>query len=255
MARKAREIMKEITSLQNPLIKHLVKLRDDRKYRYEKKKVVIEGKKIVEELLLQYAQGFLFVTDPLLVPKEARGKDCYLVTKDILKKISGVQAPEGVIAELPFPPEADFEKVNYLLALDGVSDPGNLGTLLRSALALGWDGVFILNNCCDPFNDKALRAAKGATFKIPIKSGSWEELESIASKNGLIPLAADIKGDDAGKLDHLQKVLLVLGGEAKGLSEKTREICRTITVPISSRMESLNVSTAGGIIMYLLKYK
>ena len=88
-----------------------------------------------------------------------------------MKKISGMQTPEGLVVEIEMPKPAPLEGLKYLLALDGVSDPGNVGALLRTALALGWQGIFILDESCDPFNDKALRSARGATFRLPL---AWE---------------------------------------------------------------------------------
>ena len=244
--------MKKISSLQHTLVKHLVKLRKNRSYRYENKTVVIEGKKLVSEVCQKQKARYTLAVDESLVPKKVQAEESYLVSHDILRKISGVQTPEGVLAEVPIPPKSSLEGFRYLVAFDGISDPGNLGTLLRTALALGWEGAFILDNSCDPFNDKAVRAAKGATFRLPIRQGSWEELRALIKNNGLQPVAADLNGKNFDAFSSKEGLLLVLGSEAQGLSEEARECCEKITIPMSGKMESLNVSVAGGILMYIL---
>ncbi len=245
--------MKEIKSSQNPLVKHLVRLRKERKYREECNTVLVEGKKLVGELLNERAAKSVLFTDPSLLPQGIMGDNCFLATQEVIKKISGSQTPEGIVAEIAKPSEGNFEKAAFLLALDGVSDPGNLGTLLRTALALGWDGAFILDNCCDPYNDKALRAAKGATFKLPLRQGNWELLDNIRENCRLEAFAADMGGQDAASVKLKHGVLLVLGSEGQGLSGETLKRCKTVSVPMPGGAESLNVSIAGGILMYLIK--
>ncbi len=245
--------MKEITSLQNPLVKHLVKLRKEKKYREKHRSFLVEGKKLVNELCVDIEAKSILLIDTKLLSKNAKSKECFLVREEIIHKISGVRTPEGIIGEFPLPAECSFEGVKFLLALDGVSDPGNMGTLLRTALALGWEGAFILDNCCDPFNDKAVRSAKGATFRLPLKFGDWEALEKIAGKNHLYSIAADTEGKDVAELSKGKGTLLVLGSEAKGLSEESLKRCEKVTIPMTGKTESLNVSIAGGILMYLVK--
>lgn len=245
--------MKEITSLQNPLVKHLVKLRKERQYRNETRFLVIEGKKLVNEVCAGIKAKNILYTNPDLVSDKVKTEVCYQVSEEVIKKISGVRTPEGVIAEVPIPEEGEMAGIQHLVAFDGVSDPGNMGTLIRTALALGWEGAYILSNCCDPYNDKALRSAKGATFRLPLKFGNWEELDHIVEKNELYSIAADIEGTDVCRVSGQKRVLLVLGSESSGLSEETLKRCEKITVPMSGEIESLNVSIAGGILMYLIK--
>jgi TrmH family RNA methyltransferase len=241
----------EITSAQNPKVKHWTKLRLNRDYRYQHKKILVEGVKLVRELgnLIET----LIVISESLIPKNCSPKELYIVTPTIMNKISGVESPEGILAEVSMPVPAYFEKVNFLLALDGVSDPGNLGTLLRTALALGWDGAFILDNSCDPFNEKAIRAAKGATFRLPLKMGSWKELQQIVNAHNLTPLVADTEGENLLDWKRKKKILLVLGNEAHGASVDAERFCNKIKIPMLGEMESLNVAIAGGILMFVLR--
>lgn len=242
-----------INSLQNPLIKHLTKLNRDRKYREISQTVIIEGEILIKELCQNMSCKTIVCTNQSLIPKEIQANNIFIVNEDILKKISGTLNPEGILAEVSLPIQDTLEKKTHLIALDGIQDPGNLGTILRTALALGWDGAFLLNGCCDPWNDKAVRSAKGATFKLPLRSGSWEELSMLIKKNKLIPLAADMCGDPIETYQNEKNILLILGNESKGLSAETLKHCKKVSIPIENQMESLNVSVAGGILMYNLK--
>lgn len=242
-----------INSLQNPLVKHLTKLNNDRKYRETCQTVIIEGEILIRELCKNIPCKTILSINESLIPKGINANHIFIVNEDVLKKISGTLHPEGILAEVSLPVQDTLEKKTHLIALDGIQDPGNLGTLLRTALALGWNGAFLLDGCCDPWNDKAVRSAKGATFKLPLRSGNWEELSALVEKNQLIPLAADMCGDPIETYQNEKNLLLVLGNESKGLSTETLKHCKKVTIPIESQMESLNVSVAGGILMYNLK--
>jgi len=232
-----------ITSVQNPLIKHIVKLQNDRVYRNEKQQVVIEGRKMVAEAKnLQQ----VFTTDE----KDSFGKNTTLVSPEVMKKMSFVKSPEGIVAIVTMPSYTTLESVSKILVLDGIQDPGNLGTLLRSALAFGWEGVYLLDNCCDPYNDKALRGAKGATFRLKLYRGDAQHLKALTEFHQV--LIADLEGQTPESLSQVDKRVLVLGSESQGVSEKIRGMGERVTLPISKDMESLNVAVAGGILMYLL---
>lgn len=236
---------KIITSTANPYVKHLVKLRLDATYRKKERKVLIEGKHTVSEH--KRLKSLIVSNQTLLSTLEA--EEIYLVDEAIIKKISGLEHPEGILAEVDMPAESSLNHCRKLLVLDGISDPGNMGTLFRTACAFGWEGIFLLPNCCDPFNDKALRASKGATFKLPFKHGNLEELKFLSKE--LTPLCADLQGEEPEKYKN-RPLLLVIGNESKGLSDSVKSLCKPITLPIQN-MESLNASVAGGILLYLLK--
>lgn len=209
----------KITSLTNPLVKHFVKLRTKKRYREEHNSVVVASKKLVEELSRH--------TAPKVVVTDA--------SEAVFQKMTGQKAPEGVVAEFPLPAPSKLGG-NYILVLDRITDPGNLGTLLRTALALSWDGVLLLPGCTDPFNEKAFTASRGALFKLPYAYGSVDQLS-------LPILVAAPKGTP---FSPCKKCALVLGNEAHG-SEVKGEL---ITIPQSNEMESLNVAIAGGILMH-----
>ena len=163
-----------ITSAQHPIVKHLCKLRLNRDYRYEHQRVLIEGIKLVQEVCTQSPAHTIAAVEGLELPEQiltTPDAQLFLMPQHLFDKISGMHTPEGLAAEISMPAPSLFTAAKRVLACDSVNDPGNLGALIRTALALGWDGVFLLNECCDPFNEKALRAAKGATFRMPLAWG------------------------------------------------------------------------------------
>jgi TrmH family RNA methyltransferase len=246
-------MMKRITSSNHPLVKHLVKLRQNRDYRYEHQSLVVEGIKPIEELCRQTRFKLLVTYNEAMIPLGTEVDEVLIVNDTVMKKISTMQTPEGLIAELPMPQPASLQGMSSILALDGVSDPGNVGAILRTALALGWQGAFILNESCDPFNDKALRAARGATFRLPLAWGNTEQLKDLVKTNSLTPLVADIDGTDLARIPPLSSILLVMGNEAHGPSQEIKELCQSVTIAMPGSMESLNVSVAAGIMMYALR--
>lgn len=242
----------EITSLQNPIVKYFVKLRNSRAYRKEQNTALIVGTKLVQELASHTPLITLLVENGAELPP-VNASQIYYVTPEILKKITGLEQPEPYAAEVALPKPADLSGKKYLLALDGISDPGNLGTLLRTALALGWEGVFISEGSADPFNEKALRAAKGATFHLPLCEGNFDELNQLIEKNKLSVYIADMNGQKVDTEKLKVPLILVLGSEAHGVQFKPKTAAHTLSIPIHAKMESLNVAVAGGILMYLMR--
>lgn len=241
--------MKEIFSLQHALIKHLVKLRQNTDYRYDHQAIVVEGSKIIAELSRSQTFKTLLISAPELIPKKAKAEEIILTSPAIIQKVSGLSSPEGILGEIAMPQRANLKGKHHIVALDHINDPGNLGTILRTALAFGWEGVFFLNHTCDPFNDKALRASRGAVFHLPMAHGNWEDLKQLMKENQLQPFVADLSGTSFKKNASADRVLLVLGNEAHGPSPESLAACQAITIPMSGKTESLNVSVAAGILL------
>lgn len=239
-----------ITSLQHPLVKHLVKLRTDSGYRHEHQALVLEGLKPILELR-SYTTKILYTPEYAEQAASLKGEK-WEVTESILHKISGMPAPEGILAEIRMPPFAPLGSAKRVLALDEISDPGNLGTLLRTALAMGWDAVYLLPGCCDPYNEKALRAGRGAHFKMALVKGTTKQLQEWMVQTGAQALVADLKGSRPESVDEASNRVLVLGNEARGASSEILRFCKPVAIPMPGEMESLNVAVAGGILLYLL---
>lgn len=235
-----------LESPDNPKIRHLVKLIEDKKYRNEEKKLVLEGLKLIEEVSHK-TKGVLYTTSEV---KTLPDWPITLISEKVAKKLSQTEHSEGIFAEVPLPDETNTLTFP-LIAFDAVSDPGNMGTLLRTACAFGFKGALFLPGCVDPFNAKVLRSSKGALFKLSYKHINWNELDYYSKMNNLQLLGADLQGKQASEIQGNQFVL-ILGNEGKGLSEEGKLITEKITLPMQGDMESLNVSVAGGILMYLL---
>ncbi|MFA6915467.1 MAG: RNA methyltransferase [Parachlamydiales bacterium] len=241
--------MIHIQSTDNPLVKHLSKLRTDATARRKENKIVLSGRTLITEVAQKIPLQVLITEEP---HSQLTAAETFTASPSVLKKISGVENPDGYIAVVGLPPEADLTPCRSLLALDGVSDPGNFGTLLRSALAFGWDGVFLLPNTCDPYNDKALRSARGAQFHLRLRKGTWQQLKELSLTNRLTPIAADLYGKDIRTFTPLDHPLLILGNEGQGIDATAASWCEKVTIPMLPQSESLNVSIAGSILMFLL---
>lgn len=241
-----------ISSLQHPLVKHLVKLRDNAAYRHDYQALLLEGPKPIQEvsssiLRLFYTPAYASFAETIQMSEK------WQITEAILQKISNMPAPEGLLAEVRLPPFHQLNQEHLVVALDGISDPGNLGTLMRTALALGWEAIYLLPGSCDVFNEKVLRAARGAHFKLKLMKGSAEQLTEWAQAQNVQALVAHIQGVNPEQVSQSKRRLLVLGNEARGASPSMQTLCQAVTIPMPGNMESLNVAVAGGILLYLLK--
>lgn len=234
-------LAKRIESLQHPLIKHWLELRSSRAYREETKRVLIAGEKMASELPLE--------TLISLEPSDIPAKEKYLVSEAILRKITGLQAPDGFAAEVALPPEQNLQSKPYLLVLDQLSDPGNLGTLIRTALALNWDGVLLTPNTVDPFNDKAVRASMGAVFLLPYQRISTDALSSWKRTF----FTADLEGKELSTAKFSPPLALILSNESAGPSDWSDKLSTKITIPMSGKTESLNVAASGAIFLYTMR--
>jgi RNA methyltransferase, TrmH family len=246
--------MKLITSTQHTIVKHLVKLREKREYRSACRSALLPGIKLIKELSGAHRFKTVLIETGYSVDFPIQAEQIFYVNAAIMKKATGLNQPEPLAAEIALPLEQDVSKIKQLLVLDGISDPGNMGTLLRTALALGWQGVLITPGSTDPFNEKALRSAKGATFKIPIQcASSWSEVETFFASSPHFLIAADVRGEPMEQMRIQTPIALALGNEASGLSAYIKERARPICIPMEQSMESLNVASAGAILMQFLK--
>lgn len=236
--------MKTLTSKNNPIFKHIAKLLSSATYRYNQKSAVVQGDIIINEILP------LLPIKTLLTDQEnsIKANETYLLSKELLKSISGLPSITGAVAEITLPSFKDLSEYKKIAILDQVSDPGNMGTLIRSALAFGIEGIHITKGSCDPFNDKVIRSSKGAVFKIPL---SYEPFTPLNTE-GFELLLANMDGTNSGdlSLDSNKAYALILSNETRGLDPKwtgTR-----VKIPMTEEMESLNVAVAGSILFYEL---
>ncbi len=237
----------QITSLQHPLVKHLVSLKKDSAYRKESNTLLLIGDKIIQEF--PFPIKCLISKDPVRIKAETT----YLVTSEILQKIAGLSTFDGLIAEVHLPKAQNVEDKDFILILDQIQDPGNLGTLLRTALALGWEGVMATPGTVDFFNDKALRASQGAIFHLPFCYKTPEEILSWSQKKQLPLWVGDAGGEPLAKASCKAPLALVLSNEGQGLSDWIKPVGKKISIPLQNNVESLNVAAAGAILLYTIK--
>jgi RNA methyltransferase, TrmH family len=237
----------QIKSLQHSIVKHCVNLRKNPNYRKQSDSFLITGKKQILEIPSHLKVLNIFTLEDISPIHNAENH--YIVSPEILYKISGTISPEPYVAEVKIP-HLKLSQLNRLLICDGVSDPGNLGTLLRTALSFGFDGAYLINQCVDPFNEKVIRASKGALFHLPVMQGNWDELLALQKQSAMHLYQADTQGTSLSLCSISPPFGLILGNEAHGTSKEAKMHAQGITIPMSHHTESLNVAIAGGILMF-----
>lgn len=240
--------MKPLTSLEHPLVKYWAKLKSSASFRKEHNRILIEGIKLIQDVAKTHKILRLISTNAQC---DIQADESFFISQPILNKLTSVETSDGILAEIELPHMAPLTTFTKIVVLDRIQDPGNLGTIIRSALSLGWEGVYLLPGCCDPYNDKALRSAKAATFNLPLYSGSWEELAAACKKNGAEIVVSDMNGEDV-KTAHFAKIALVLGNEGQGVSISKDVAHSKVKIPMHGSFDSLNVAIAGAILMYTL---
>ncbi len=238
-----------IKSLQHPIVKELAHLRKNAKARQLANEALVCGHKMVLELGKVHPLQTLLLLEGLNPSDYPSAKQTYLVTEGILKKITGLESPEGVAATLTIPKNSELKNKNRILILDHISDPGNLGTLLRTASALSYDGALLIHGV-DPYNDKALRSAKGATFHLPLATGTVQNALSLI-KN-MTAYAGNLNGQPLENCHPTEPFAVIVSNESHGISDELANYCTPVTIPMNTCVDSLNVAVAGGILLYAL---
>jgi len=239
-----------------------------RKAREKRSLFVAEGVRSVEELLRSglAVRGVLVAPQLAQAPRgqqlrsslEAAGVEVAEVSENDFRSAAETESPQGVIAigEIPKREFAslDSEGRCRLLVLDGVQDPGNVGTIIRTAAALGATATIALPGTVDLWNAKVIRSSMGAQFTHAAFHATTAELFAFVERTGVEMWCADAGGDPLGSETFPQRLAIALGNEGAGLSEEVRGAARkTVSLPITSAVESLNVAVAAGIILYQLR--
>ena len=248
--------MERITSRTNPLITRIRKLTGDRKYRRREGVMVCEGPKMLAEALRWGAglETILWQTGthpPAGIPQGVRQVE---VPGDLLRSVAPTETPQQVLFLARLPARALPEELtgSRYLVLDGLQDPGNLGTLWRTADAFGADGLLLLPGCADPWSPKTLRATMGACFRLPVWEGTLDELTGRLARSA-VPLYATALRDDTEDIRAvpLGSAAVVIGSEGRGVSQPVLDACRaTLKIPMRDRCESLNAAVAASVVLW-----
>lgn len=249
--------------------KHIktIRLLHGKKYRDELNKFIIEGKKLVAEALeynvsIDYAvfsESFLEQekAKETEMELESRGIRVFYLEDRIFNEIGDTETPQGIIAVAEKPASETDEIIDResvcLLLLDEVRDPGNVGTIIRTADACGIDGVVLSKGCADLYNGKTIRSTMGSLFHVPvIQNADIEEFLGKTSSKGIISIGADPHSTiNCIDMPPLKKSVIVIGNEAQGIRPKTLELLdKRISIPMPGKAESLNAGIAAAIMMY-----
>lgn len=233
-----------ITSTSNATIKELIKLKQT-KYRNETKCYLIEGEHLVEEAM-KAGQVELIIST-----KESNYANTIQVSKEVMDKLAFTKTPQSIMAKCKMQLENNIIAGNKYLLLDDLQDPGNIGTLIRTALALGIDQVILSKHCVDIYNDKVLRSMQGANFHIScIYQDLKESIHQLKQQDVFVVGSALENGVDIKNINKANKMAIIVGNEGSGMSSQILSICDAICyIPITT-IESLNVAVAGSIMMY-----
>lgn len=254
-----------ITSKDNEMIKHISKLISSSSYRREQECFVAEGARLCMDGVLSgaVAEVFLYTKNGMeKYPKEfekifAVAKKNFEISESVLKKISDTNSPQGLLCVLK---ALDKKSLSYKIeigrhyvALENIQDPSNMGTVLRTAEALGIDGVILSKNCCDIYSPKVARGSMGAIFRLPvIIAENFTEYISELSKSGIMTYASTPRNaEDIENIDFSKGGVMLIGNEGNGLKEETiKACCKRVRISMKGRAESLNAAAAAAILLY-----
>ena len=248
--------METITSRQNPLCVQVRKLAAEGKYRRRTGRFLCDSPKLVQEALRWTPEAVetVLCTSQALLPALPGHVRAVLVPEEVMASLAPSKTPQGVLAvcmleDRPLP--RTLEGSRYVV-LDGVQDPGNVGTVLRTADAFWCDGVFLVGGCADLWSPKTLRASMGAAFRCPVWSCTAQELSDLLRHSGIPLWGAALREDTADvKAVDWSRAALAIGSEGQGLSRELLEMCDgTVRIPMREHCESLNAAAAAAVLIW-----
>ena len=243
-----------ITSRKNPLLQQVRKLFSSRREREKLGLFAADGTKLLEEAV-RHCSGLetVILSDgvEMELPEAVR---LIRVPGDVMESISPMETPQGAVFLCRLPEKREFIPKPGMLLLDGIQDPGNLGTILRTADALDVP-VALLEGCADAYSHKVVRASMGAVFRVPVVTASWEQVKEGCREKG-IPIA--VTALNAASVDirqaELRQMAVVIGSEGQGVRREILEAAeKKLIIPMNSHCESLNAAVAATIVMWQMK--
>lgn len=243
-----------ITSRKNPLLQQVKKLLSSRKAREEARLFAADGVKLLAEAVRWYpGLDTVILSDGVHadVPESVR---LFRVPEDVMASISPMESPQGALFLCRLPEKKTYAPTPGCLLLDGIQDPGNLGTILRTADALDIP-VTLLEGCADPYSPKTVRASMGAVFRTQPVKADWAEVRAACGVAG-IPVAVTALSQRAKDLRNadLRSMAVVIGSEGQGVRREILESADgELIIPMNKRCESLNAAVAAAIVMWQMK--
>ena len=243
-----------ITSRKNPLLQQVRKLLSSRKAREEAGLFVADGTKLLTEAVKYYpGLDTVILSDgvQVQVPEQVR---VIRIPEDVMESISPMQSPQGALFLCRLPEKKGFFPVSGMLLLDGIQDPGNLGTILRTADALDIP-VVLLEGCADPYSHKVVRSSMGAVFRTDVIQSDWETVKAACAGAG-ISIGVTALSDSARdlRLVNLKSMAMVIGSEGQGVRKEILSAADAeLIIPMNPHCESLNAAVAATIVMWQMK--
>ena len=245
-----------ITARKNPLMQQVRKLVSSRNERENAGLFVADGTKLLQEAV-RYWDGLdtVILSDGVQadVPEHVK---LVRVPEDVMESISPMQTPQGAIFLCRLPEKQEFLPQRGMLLLDGIQDPGNLGTILRTADALDVP-VVLLEGCADPYSHKVVRASMGAVFRVPVVQATWQQAQESCKAAG-IPVGVTALSERAQDLRNAQlaNMAVVIGSEGQGVRQEIlKSADAELIIPMNPHCESLNAAVAATIVMWQMGKK
>lgn len=246
-----------ITSVNNPKVRYVARLQSERRFRTREGAYVVEGTRWLTDVVQQelaplavYYTGEWRDRPGHSKILQQLGDPVQAVSDPVMAAMSDTETPPGVLAVLPIQPRPLPSRPQLLLILDEIRDPGNLGTMLRTAAAAGADGILLSPGCVDPYNPKVVRAGMGAHLRNALQQMEWAQIAGVAS--GLQVWLAAAGGElPYNDVNWRQPSGLIIGSEAHGAGEEARALAAgTIYIPMHAASESLNAASAAAVILF-----
>lgn len=243
-----------ITSRKNPLLRQVRKLLSSRSERQKTGLFVADGTKLLREAVSWWDGLQTVILSDGVEAELPEQVQVVRVPGDVMASVSPMQSPQGALFVCKLPRQTEFEPAPGMLLLDGIQDPGNLGTILRTADALNVP-VALLEGCADPYNHKTVRASMGAVFRTPVVQTTWQQAKTACEQAG-IPVAVTALSSGARNIRNapLDTMAVVIGSEGQGVRQEITDAAKEkLIIPMNSRCESLNAAVAAAIVMWQME--